>query len=702
MKKFFSLVCALAIVLSASAVPAKKFVRDVKSPTKELRQAKFGAQIKDAKELQSEKFAKKAVLRAPKATAETTDYKIGQYAYQDYGDGDIWYALLSDDNSARFDFDLLLDAEATDVTLGTTYTIDVMDLNYSYGRINGAYFNYKTASFKKTLLEGDLVKIEAVVTDSSDNVYNLVYQEEPFVLTGDTVTYAIQGNAKMTYSSSWEDWTIKADDGVYAFTLDIYSDDATSPVGVYTNDDFDLNYTNVEVYTAADASNLYAAHEASAVITQSNDTTFIAATIIGEDGVVYELSAKFAAPKKEYEATITATNLNINDAYLSWLGVVVAQASNADYEVYVSLTPDEEATSYAGTYTIGDDASGDVTILAQDSAMVEFYSGTVTLAQSESGWALTGTVLAYNNTEYTLNLTYVKPVQTREETITIDGLAMNLLSGAWQIMGYNADSTQFVSIAAYADAVAGTYTEADLVASYSYVVTDITSSSYKQFALVGANLTVTYNEADSTAAVTGTFLGQNGDDVPLFTLNLTGKVPTPSPYLDYDTEDKGYYENFATYTVNDSYLAQYGDLLIIASNENGAKVGLDMYIGEGESTLTPGTYTISDSEEPMTLYPGSCDGSSVYYSFFGYTDAEGYITDMWFPVSGTVIVSETGVISVDALNSYGQRIVAQLGEWPEGIENTEAETVATKRIVNGQLVIEKNGVRYNAVGTVVK
>ena len=36
------------------------------------------------------------------------------------------------------------------------------------------------------------------------------------------------------------------------------------------------------------------------------------------------------------------------------------------------------------------------------------------------------------------------------------------------------------------------------------------------------------------------------------------------------------------------------------------------------------------------------------------------------------------------------------------IDNTNAEAKAVKRIVNGQLVIEKNGVRYNALGAEIK
>ena len=38
----------------------------------------------------------------------------------------------------------------------------------------------------------------------------------------------------------------------------------------------------------------------------------------------------------------------------------------------------------------------------------------------------------------------------------------------------------------------------------------------------------------------------------------------------------------------------------------------------------------------------------------------------------------------------------------EGVENITIENAATKLIENGQLVIIRNGVRYNAAGTVIE
>ena len=75
---------------------------------------------------------------------------------------------------------------------------------------------------------------------------------------------------------------------------------------------------------------------------------------------------------------------------------------------------------------------------------------------------------------------------------------------------------------------------------------------------------------------------------------------------------------------------------------------------------------------------------------------------MWLIVEGTVTVTESGVIEVAATNTWGQRISSRLGEYPESIDNVDANATATKAIRNGQLLIIKNGVEYNAQGTILK
>ena len=75
---------------------------------------------------------------------------------------------------------------------------------------------------------------------------------------------------------------------------------------------------------------------------------------------------------------------------------------------------------------------------------------------------------------------------------------------------------------------------------------------------------------------------------------------------------------------------------------------------------------------------------------------------MWLLNAGTVTVLENGVIEVAATNTWGQGIYSRLGEYPEGIENTDAKAGAVKAIRNGQLIIIKNGAEYNAQGVTLK
>lgn len=716
MKKILSLMCAVMMIISASAAPATKKMQAVKfqraaammQNKDQLQKKNFGALIQDAKMLKGGKMVSATPFRAPQAQQEAINVKCVSWDIKDYGtDGEL--KLSGENNTYAFYFDLIYGGDAKDLVPGKTYTVaDIYeDAKGQYaGVYYGGQWNYgvKELSLVKTIDEKGLVHFQGSCVDSLDAAFTFYYDEEEFVPTGDTVKHVFLNKASLTYSDYFGDWVIKANDSEYGFALDILSENAESPAGNYSSDnnDFDLPYTYVTVKVSNDSTAKYSAHSAKAIVAVNNDTTTVVTDILAENGVVYSFAASYYAPSKKGADTIVATNLVVEDKYYNYFGIVFAEAANEKYSVSINLKP--ETAEYLGDYTVTAEADGEITILS-DSSVTTMYSGAISIASTNDGLALTGKVLCENNIEYVLNLTYTKPAQTREETITIDGLALNLLSGAWQISGYNADSTQYVSLAAYSDTPAGTYTEADLAADYCYIVTNITDSAYKYFNMAGANITVSYNEADSSATVTGTFLGQNQskDDVPLFTLNLTAKVPAPDPHIPYDEKATPFVYDFEEYTVSDKYFAQYGDLIINATNAEGAYAALDFYPAKGDTVLTPGTYTLEDTEAPMTLFPGSADASgNIYMSFFGLRNDAGNLTNVWFPVSGSVEVSETGVITINALNSYDQVIKVTLGKKPEGVENTKAASKATKRLVNGQLVIEKNGVLYNAFGSNIK
>ena len=78
-------------------------------------------------------------------------------------------------------------------------------------------------------------------------------------------------------------------------------------------------------------------------------------------------------------------------------------------------------------------------------------------------------------------------------------------------------------------------------------------------------------------------------------------------------------------------------------------------------------------------------------------------------VTSEAIHVEPGTVTIQGAFDDGTvqylriyKVVYQRTGWPTAVEDNEVEVKAIKRIVNGQLVIEKNGVLYNAQGAIVK
>jgi hypothetical protein len=244
------------------------------------------------------------------------------------------------------------------------------------------------------------------------------------------------------------------------------------------------------------------------------------------------------------------------------------------------------------------------------------------------------------------------------------------------------------------------------MADYTYVM-KVVGNDTLPYLMVDANITVTVSGQNAT--ITGTLKGQNyydNSDVIEFTLNLTATVSDyVEPTGDENDSQEAYKHVFAEYEVDAQYAAQYNVLLVDATDADNNYISLEFNVAEGVTELPAGVYDIGESSEAGTVSAGSLDASQgrIYGSFAGSLDDEGYINvPLWLLVDGTVTVLENGVIQVNAINTWGSVIECQLGSWPEGVENTEAVAGVSKRIVNGQLVIEKNGVKYNAVGTIVK
>ena len=721
MKKFLSLLCAVAIVLGASAAPVAKKAGVVKFQRAAVEKLRTEKKSLAKKSVKKDAFAQKkqtemqknarlaageakiATASQKRAKAEAIDVTCGSWEIEDWEtDGEL--TLYGEDNTFVFYFDIIYGGDATDLQLGKTYTVEdiFVDEKGQYGAVfyDGAWHKgIKELALVKTIDEKNLVHFAGSCVDSLDAAFTFHFDEEEFIPTGEVVNHSFKTSAKLSYSSSYQDWTISVADAEYGFKLDILSENSESAVGEYdsANGDFDLEYTEVEIFTSDDASTVLDAKSAKAVIVERNDSLIIAAEILASDGVKYIFDAFYAAPTKQGEATIEATNLVIDDSWYDYFGIVMATASNDDYDVYFSLP------GTSGDFVIGEETSGDINDIAM-------YSGSIKIVNGSEGAELTGKVLCYDNIEYTLDLKYVRPDKTRDIAIEINDAVLTIYPDAkdWQVVGVNADNTFSVAIDIVSDAVEGTYTEADLDLQYTaidsvYVKNDSLKVA-EEYTPLALNIIVTFNAQDSTAVITGTYLGQgylDGKDVPEFTLKIAAKVKTyvPSTEIEYDAEEN-FNAQYPTYEIDDTYLANYGVLFISAANDERETIVLEVWLPTDASELVAGEYPVSAEEMvPGTITAGSVSGQNLSGSFAGTTDAEGYYNiPLWFIVDGVMTVNDKAVIEVQGINSKGYKVNARLGEYGASVANTDAKAVATKILRNGQLIIRRNNVEYDAQG----
>ena len=378
-----------------------------------------------------------------------------------------------------------------------------------------------------------------------DAAFTFHFDEEEFKPTGEVVEHEFKYSASVSYFSTYGQWSVKADDGKFAFRMDLNEKSSESPVGTYLSDsaDFDIDYCYFEVYNATgDSSWQYKPVEAAAVITESNDSILIAIDFLCENGVEYKATAFVADPTAQEQVNFTSTDYEIDDSWADWFGIVWFDAFNDDATLSLTLYP-EDAEDLSGDYLISQtdtlaNASGYIVTTEGEFSL---FSGNFTVTNGEAGYVVTGKVLAFNNVEYNLNITYVKPDPTRQAELTVEGLELSFNFEAatpwWQLYGYNADSTVMVTVSPLtATEFAGNYKGEDLDPDYTYILTDITydewgyMDTYNYFKLIDADLNVTYNEADSTMVITGTYVGRNlsnRKDIPEITINFSGRIPTP-------------------------------------------------------------------------------------------------------------------------------------------------------------------------------
>jgi hypothetical protein len=196
-----------------------------------------------------------------------------------------------------------------------------------------------------------------------------------------------------------------------------------------------------------------------------------------------------------------------------------------------------------------------------------------------------------------------------------------------------------------------------------------------------------------------------------YEMTMTSKFD--KPHLQYDAEygvEKAY---TAADVVKVEYNADYG----LALWQVGAADGSDLcavyfFIEEADEDIVvpAGTYTIDDSWDYGTVLASEgydATAGTVSPSLYAKNTEDGYLSiPLWFMVSGTVTVEKVDgkmKMTINALNSYDQEINITYDGTTTGVENINVNVEGLrKQIVDGQLVIIRDGKAYNAQGAQLK
>ena len=239
--------------------------------------------------------------------------------------------------------------------------------------------------------------------------------------------------------------------------------------------------------------------------------------------------------------------------------------------------------------------------------------------------------------------------------------------GWWQIIG-TTENYEFSLSNVSTTETAGVYTIDDLDPKYSYI-TVMTATDTTDVTFVDGSVTVAVAN-DGTVTIVGALVGDDGN---VYNFNLTYADPKAERLVNVTISNGNLYDGYASYGL----YAVYG-----TADDKTAYVQLAIWAEEDFD----GDFTEEDLD---FQYVGS-----------GVQDADG--SHSIFSAVINVLPGEgEGVYSIMAdllcYNNTLYKVSMSIGK-TEGFENVDAAVKAIKRLVNGNVVIEKAGKKYNVNG----
>ena len=360
----------------------------------------------------------------------------------------------------------------------------------------------------------------------------------------------------------------------------------------------------------------------------------------------------------------------------------------------------------------------------------EFYDWTVessveiadikgVLNQRGDTTVINASYIGFNAIQYDVEFWYVVPTPIDTVEIEMPVKFTNALQDGYYILSsYTPDNSIFISLSPMTDGeVAGTYINDGLFGKFGAEGGRYDFYSGNTFIYVEAewqNYTIEKGELvveqakDGKINAVAKFIARNG---VYYQVKMTSEYNT---HLDFDEPEEIIDRTYTKddYVTIDDQTEKNGYIYLALEAADGSDMAAFFFFVEeaDEDIIVPaGVYPIDASEEYGTVYanPG-VQGDGVWPSFYARMMEDGsLITPLWLLVDGTVEVTKTEdgkpYLEVNAVNSYGVEVHIVFDGTTTGLENINVNVEGiVKQIVDGQLVIIRDGKAYNALGTQVK
>ena len=558
----------------------------------------------------------------------------------------------------------------------------------------------------------------------------LAYVTEVKMLGKDTVDYHIILAAPLSAPTDTVELTaydLTVDD-TYAMWFGMVDFYATTPE-FSIRGGWQAEYAEEGTYAASifldDANwNTITSLNAEVIVTLDNDNNWvIEATMLGSDNKVYNLHLRWFIPEAKDTVVVAFENSAQAKYYPHLDNDIQIYNENERYRASINVSGVELGGEFDGEYVI-DYFSYLEAVNGKSITVAEIKNGR--LYQVGDTTKIEADYMTFEGILYQVRLWYVAPTPT--ETVVLDIEDAELIvdydyNQAYNLIGYTEDMQTAFVVTMYAtskDDVAGTFVndgmfgkfgegQYEFDASNSYVGKyNAEWEAYDLYYVQKGQLTVTLDEEDNMLLTASVVCA----DAIQYEVTLTSKYV--EPHIDFDSEDSPVdrvYGADAEVSIND-YTEDYGLVSVqIIDEVVGDITALYFVLTEAdEETIIPlGSYPINMSWMDGTVLASSgmdWDGNVIPSYYAGYTD--GWLEEpFYFFQEGEVVVSKNAqgklAIEINALNSCKVPVhILYNPSEASGVENTHTAVEVRKQILNGQLLIVRDGKSYNAVGVQVK